>query len=163
MHAVRRQKTDKMARGQIVQGDLDYDGRTIIYIIKGQLSFSSEVNRHEYLLTSIEADQTSYINYMKPLILAEELQVDHIISVIDTTSECYYKVHPERYVPAIKDRCPQTNQDLTVFESTACLQYLADRYDTDGYWTGRNAGEKAAVFSWTAYQTAGLGYVLLSH
>jgi glutathione S-transferase len=44
-----------------------------------------------------------------------------------------------------------------VFESTACLQFLADRSDADGYWSGITASEKAAVLSWTAYQTAGLG------
>ncbi|KAF2677294.1 glutathione S-transferase [Lentithecium fluviatile CBS 122367] len=123
--------------GQIVKGDLEYDGRVILYIIK--------------------ADQTSYINYIKPLMLAEELQFQHVISVIDTKDEWYYNVHPERYVPALKDRDPETNKDLVVFEGTACLQYLAERFDAEGTWSGRNAWEKAQVLSWTAYQTAGLG------
>jgi glutathione S-transferase len=96
---------------------------------------------------------------MKPLILAEELQLDYIVSVIDTKEDWFYSVHPERYVPALKDWCPDTGKAITVFESTACLQYLSDRYGADGLWTGRNAAEKAAVLSWTAYQTAGLGYV----
>lgn len=103
------------------------------------------------------ADQTSYINYIKPLILAEELQFPHVISVIDTKDEWYYKIHPERYVPALRDKDPETNEDITVFESTACLQYLVDRFDDDGIWCGRTLAEKAAVLSWTAYQTAGLG------
>lgn len=97
---------------------------------------------------------------MKPLILAEELQIDYIISVIDTKSAWYSQIHPEKYVPAIKDWCPEAQKEIVVFESTACMQYLADRYDSDGLWTGRNAAERAAVLSWTAYQTAGLGYVL---
>jgi hypothetical protein len=66
-------------------------------------------------------------------------------------------------VPAIRDRDPETGEDAIVFEGTACLQYLADRFDKSGEWTGRTAAEKAAVMSWTEYQTAGLGYVLLSH
>lgn len=77
--------------------------------------------------------------------------------MIDTKDEWYYKIHPERYVPALRDQDPETNQQVVVFESTACLQYLADRFDKNGDWTGRTAWEKAAVLSWTAYQTAGLG------
>ncbi|KAI0516993.1 glutathione S-transferase [Xylaria bambusicola] len=120
-----------------VKGDVPYDGKIIIYIIK--------------------ADKTSYINYMKPLILLEELKTDYTISVIDTKTQWYYEVHPERYVPALKDWCDVTEKEVTVFESTACLQYLADRYDRGGIWNGRTPAEKAAVLSWTAYQTAGLG------
>ncbi|KAI1653957.1 glutathione S-transferase [Daldinia decipiens] len=122
---------------EVVQGDLAYDGRIILYIIK--------------------ADATNYINYMKPLMLVEELQIDHVISLIDTKSDWYRQIHPERYVPAIKDWCPDTKTEISVFESTACLQYLSERYDENGFWAGRNAAEKAAILSWTAYQTAGLG------
>lgn len=77
--------------------------------------------------------------------------------MIDTKDEWYRRIHPERYVPALRDRDPETREDLIVFESTACLQYLAERFDTGGEWSGRTAKEKAAVMSWTAYQTAGLG------
>ncbi|MCJ1401070.1 hypothetical protein MMC11_004282 [Xylographa trunciseda] len=123
--------------GEIVIGDVEYDGRVVLYIIK--------------------ADQTSYINYIKPLIFAEELQFPHVISVIDTTDEWYYKVHPERYVPALKDEDPQLKKEIVVFEGTACLQYLAERFDVNGDWSGRNAWEKAQVLTWVAYQTSGLG------
>ncbi|GAW25787.1 putative glutathione S-transferase [Rosellinia necatrix] len=120
-----------------VKGDVPYEGRIIIYIIK--------------------ADKTSYINYMKPLIFLEELKIDYTISVIDTKSQWYYQVHPERYVPALKGWRFATEKEITVFESTACLQYLVDRYDPAGVWNGKTPAEKAAVLSWTAYQTAGLG------
>ncbi|RMZ66213.1 glutathione S-transferase [Pyrenophora seminiperda CCB06] len=126
-----------MMPAEVHTGDLAYDGRVILYIIK--------------------ADQTSYINYIKPLILAEELQIPYVASVIDTKEEWYRDVHPERYVPALKDWCPDAKKEITVFESTACLQYLAERYDTEGLWRGKTAAERAAVLSWTAYQTAGLG------
>lgn len=95
---------------------------------------------------------------MKPLILAEELQFPHVLSVIDTRDEWFYSIHPERYVPSLKDEDPATKEKVIVFESTACLQYLTDRFDTDGFWTGRTAAEKGAILSWTAYQTAALGY-----
>jgi glutathione S-transferase len=103
------------------------------------------------------ADQTSYINYIKPLILASELQFPHVISVIKTTDEWYSSVHPERYVPALKDFDTESQKDVVVFESTACLQYIAEKFDREGVWSGRNAWEKGQVLSWTAYQTAGLG------
>ncbi|KAJ5603918.1 hypothetical protein N7537_006874 [Penicillium hordei] len=121
----------------VAHGDLEYDGRVILYIIK--------------------ADETSYINYIKPIILAKELVIPHVLSVIDTKSQWYYQIHPERYVPALKDRDPKTEQDVVVFEGTACVQYLADRFDLDGQWIGQTAWEKGQVLSWTAYQTAGLG------
>jgi glutathione S-transferase len=91
------------------------------------------------------------------LILAEELQLPYVVSVINTKSEWYRKVHPERYVPVLKDWFPEAKEEITVFESTACLQYLVECYDRESLWTGRTAAEKAAVLSWTAYQTAGLG------
>jgi len=127
----------RQASGEVVHGDIDFDGRVVIYIIK--------------------ADQTSYINYIKPLILAQELNCPHVISVVDTTQEWFRKVHPERYVPAIKDFDAESKKEIYIFESTACLQYLTMRFDTDGSWTGRTAWEKAQVITWTAYQTAGLG------
>lgn len=80
-----------------------------------------------------------------------------MLSCIDTRDEWYYSVHPERYVPALKDKDPDTGQTLFVFEGTACLQYLAERWDTAGDWAGRTAFERASVLSWTAYQTAGIG------
>jgi hypothetical protein len=88
------------------------------------------------------------------------LNIPHILAVIDTHSEWYYSIHPERYVPAIRDRDPVSGEDAVVFEGTACIQYLADRFDKGGDWTGRTAAEKAAVMSWTEYQTAGIGYDL---
>lgn len=60
-------------------------------------------------------------------------------------------------VPSLKDQDPETKEKVIVFESTACLQYLADRFDTNGTWTGRTAFEKGNVLAWTAYQTAALG------
>lgn len=109
------------------------------------------------VLSTAAADETSYINYIKPLILAEELQFPHVLSCIDTRDEWFYAIHPERMVPSLKDQDPETGQKVIVFESTACLQYLADRFDVNGDWSGRSAFEKGAILAWTAYQTAALG------
>ncbi|OJJ45959.1 hypothetical protein ASPZODRAFT_26552 [Penicilliopsis zonata CBS 506.65] len=118
-------------------GNIAYSGAPIIYVVK--------------------ATKTSYINYMKVLMLAAELGIDHEIAVISTKDEWYQPVHPERYVPAIADRDPATGEDFYVFESTSCLHHLADTYDTAGLWRGRTVRERAQVQNWTAYQTAGLG------
>lgn len=80
-----------------------------------------------------------------------------MLSVIDTRDEWFYEVHPERMVPSLKDQDPVTGQKVIVFESTACLQYLAERFDSHGLWAGKTAYEKGTVMSWTAYQTAALG------
>lgn len=60
-------------------------------------------------------------------------------------------------VPALKDIDPETGETVRVFEGTACLQYLADRFDKAGEWSGRTAFERGNVHAWTAYQTAGIG------
>ena len=96
---------------------------------------------------------------MKVLMLAEELKIEYEISVVSTKDEWYQEIHPEHYVPALRDRDATTQEDLYVFESTACLQYLAERYDLDGVWNGRNSKEKSQILSWVAFQTAGLGSV----
>lgn len=86
------------------------------------------------------------------------MKFPYLLSVIDTTSQWFYKVHPERMVPSLKDQDPETKEEAIVFEGTACLQYLTDRFD-DGTWSGRTAYEKSQVLSWTAYQTAAIGSV----
>ncbi|KAJ4153659.1 hypothetical protein LMH87_010139 [Akanthomyces muscarius] len=132
-----KQNTSKGPDGEVLIGDPEFDGRVILYVIK--------------------ADETSYINYVKPLILAEELLFPHCIAVIDTHSQWAYQMHPERYVPALRDQDPETGERINVFEGTACLYYLAGRFDHTGDWLGRTAYERGAVHSWTAYQTAGIG------
>ena len=91
--------------------------------------------------------------------LATELDCPHVISVIDTTQEWFYRIHPERYVPALRDEDPESKEEIVVFEGTACLQYLAAKFDKKGDWTGRTLAEQAKIMTWTAYQTAGIGWV----
>ena len=89
--------------------------------------------------------------------LAEEIGLNYNVSVVCTKDVWYHDVHPESYVPAIRDQDPTTKEDFFVFESTACLQYLAEIYDTTGCWVGRTRKEKGEVMAWVAYQTAGIG------
>ncbi|EMD58424.1 hypothetical protein COCSADRAFT_350843 [Bipolaris sorokiniana ND90Pr] len=121
----------------IKYGEITYEGKPILYVVK--------------------ATKTSYINYMKVLMMAEELGIDYDISVVVTKDEWYHRIHPERYVPTIHDQDPATKQEIIVFESTACLQYLAEMYDKEGLWYGKTQHEKGNILSWIAYQTAGLG------
>ncbi|KAK7558812.1 hypothetical protein IWX49DRAFT_633705 [Phyllosticta citricarpa] len=139
----------KKQNGEIVIRDVEYDGRVIL---------SGNGNLITLKLTRSEpGDQTSYINYIKPLIFAEELGFPHLLSVIDTRDEWFYAVHPKRIVPSLKDQDDVTGEKIIGFEGTACLQYLAAKFDNEGLWTGRTWWEKAQVLSWTAFQTAGLG------
>lgn len=150
---------------EVVYGDVECKGRVVLYIVKGMSFFCFELRFViSYLINKmkITANETNYINYIKPLILARELQCPHVISCIDTRDEWFYSVHPERTVPSLKDQDPETGENSTVFEGTACLQYLASRFDKDGLWTGKTDAEKGKVMSWTAYQTAGLGYIIYS-
>ncbi|KAF1362642.1 glutathione S-transferase [Lizonia empirigonia] len=121
----------------IKYGNTPYNGKPVLYVVK--------------------ATKTSYINYMKVLMLAEELEIGYDISVVLTKDDWYQPIHPERYVPTIRDLDPKTKEDIYIFESTACLQYLADTYDKEGLWHGKTQYEKGNVLSWLAYQTAGLG------
>lgn len=137
--------------------NISYNGKPIIYVVKGTL-FGCLYNSECRLMQWI-ASKTSIINYMKVLMLAEEMGLEYDVSVVRTKDEWYHAVHPERYVPAICDQDPVTQESFFVFESTACLQYLAETYDRDGSWSGRTWKEKAEVLNWVAYQTAGMGYV----
>ena len=150
----------ELVKGEVVIGDMAYDGRVILYIIKGLLPphhASEPIPQGPLIKPSLStADETSYINYIKPLILAVELGFPHVFCCIDTKTQWAYKIHPELMVPALKDRDPATGEEVIVFEGTACLQYLADRFDAEGLWTGKTAFERGNVFAWTAYQTAGI-------
>jgi hypothetical protein len=76
----------------IVKRDPKYDGRVILYVIKGAMLFSRTIQHSTYLQS---ANQTSYLNYIKPLILAAEPACPHIISLIDTREAWYFQIHPE--------------------------------------------------------------------
>jgi hypothetical protein len=45
--------------------------------------------------------------------------------------------------PRSEELVPGDEEEDTVFESTACLQYFADRYSAEGLWSGKMAAEKS--------------------
>ncbi|CAD6928631.1 unnamed protein product [Tilletia controversa] len=66
----------------------------------------------------------------------------------------FLAINPNGRVPALVDH---SNNDFTVWESGACLIYLADKYDQEGRFYGRNAEERALTAQWLTHQLSGLG------
>jgi len=59
-------------------------------------------------------------------------------------------------VPALVDH---SHGDFTVWESGAILYYIAETYDTEGTFFGKNVQEKTIVMQWLTHQLSGLGPV----
>jgi glutathione S-transferase len=100
---------------------------------------------------------------VKPLILIEALSIPHRIHIINSTKNetWFHDINPYKMVPAMEDRVESNNNSGTtlvnVFDSSACLQYIANKYDKDGLYGGRNLWEKTMVTNWLMAYTAGLG------
>jgi glutathione S-transferase len=104
------------------------------------------------------ATATSTHNTIKPLILIEELGIPYQYFVIESVSAPWFaKLNPHKMVPAIEDTVAGTDQRVQVWESTSTLTYLADAYDKDGLFHGRNVTERAEVGNWLTLHTAALG------
>jgi glutathione S-transferase len=109
------------------------------------------------------ATPTSGNNVIKPLMLLECLNVPHHIEVVNCQAdEWFTQINPLKMVPALQDTTDSNGVRATVFESSACLRFVAEKYDTEGRFSGRTTAEKAQVSSWLAMHNAGLGYVLES-
>ncbi|KAK4153859.1 glutathione S-transferase tcpG [Chaetomidium leptoderma] len=105
------------------------------------------------------------MNSLKPLMLIEALSIPHSIHLIQSLQEetWLHDVNPFKLLPAMEDveLCNTgdgtTQRRLNVFDSSACLLYMADKYDTDRTWLGRGLAERTVVMSWTVAYAAGLG------
>ena len=65
------------------------------------------------------------------------------------------RINPNHKLPAIVDRDPAGGGDpVTVFESGAILQYLAEK---SGRFLPASGAPRAAALSWLTWQVAGLG------
>ncbi|KAH9996984.1 glutathione S-transferase GstA [Xylariaceae sp. FL0662B] len=102
------------------------------------------------------------VNPYKLTIAAEELRIPYNYVNVDfttdeTQSEWYKSINPNGRVPAII-HIKEDGTSVTVFESAACLLYIASEFDkeyklsypvgTPEYWT---------QLSWLSWQVAGLG------
>ena len=50
-----------------------------------------------------------------------------------------------------------TTLPVNIFDSSACLQYIVDKYDKEGLYGGKNIWERTMVTNWLMAYTAGLG------
>jgi GST-like protein len=102
-------------------------------------------------------------NGMKPLILLEETGVAHRVLPVDISkgeqfSEAFSQISPNQKIPAIVDHRPADGGDpVTLFESGAILQYLAEKA---GAALMETAHDRAEVIQWLFWQMAGLGPTL---
>ena len=102
-------------------------------------------------------------NGMKPLILLEEMGIEHAVHPVNISkgeqfSQAFTRVSPNQKIPAIIDHTPRKGEaPITLFESGAILQYLAEK--TGQFLPDSNAG-RAEVLQWLFWQMAGLGPIL---
>lgn len=113
------------------------------------------------------ATKTSGPNVAKILILMDLLHIPYDYKVITSPSESdwFGEINPYKMVPAVTSseesvvlrEGDQGKTVLNVFESSACLTFLADKYDVEGLYKGKSLSERARVSSWLMAYTAGLG------
>ena len=72
----------------------------------------------------------------------------------ETRSPAFLALNPNGRVPVIVDPGGPGGKSLTVFESGAILQYLAEK--TGKFWPA-DLAERSRVIQWLTFQTAGLG------
>jgi len=92
-----------------------------------------------------------------------------VVGYINSTSTetWFHAVNPYKMVPALEDVAvvdsgtSPCEERINVFDSSACLLYLADKYDKEGVFGGRGLRERASVISWLMGYTAGLGWAVL--
>ncbi|KAF7596691.1 hypothetical protein BBP40_000614 [Aspergillus hancockii] len=102
--------------------------------------------------------ESRYQNWIKPLILLESLELPHDVVVLDgpaTRTGWFTALHPQRYVPALLDAVD--GQRTHLWDSSAMLEYLAERYDSKNEWFGRDTKEKNEIRNWLTFETASLG------
>ncbi len=102
-------------------------------------------------------------NGMKPLIMLEETGLAHSIHPVNISKgeqffEAFTAISPNQKIPALVDRATANGVPaVTLFESGAILQYLAEK---SGKFLGHTASERAEVMQWLFWQMAGLGPML---
>ena len=102
-------------------------------------------------------------NGMKPLILLEETGLAHTIRPVNISkgehfTEAFTRISPNQKIPAIVDPAPAGGgAPLTLFESGAILQYLAEK---TGQFLPQSPSARTEVMQWLFWQMAGLGPML---
>lgn len=98
-------------------------------------------------------------NGKKPGILLAELEVPYTLHLVDigkgeNKTHEFLGINPNGKIPALVDRDVQRGA-ITVFESGAILQHLAEKYGR--FLPTQLGGLRAKVLSWTYWQVGGPG------
>lgn len=99
-------------------------------------------------------------NGQKIAIMLEEIGADYRVIPYDIfngdqLTAKFGRINPNHRLPAIVDQAPAEGGDsVTVFESGAILQYLAEK---SGRFLAPAGAPRAATLSWLTWQVAGLG------
>lgn len=102
-------------------------------------------------------------NGHKITLFLEEAGLDYTIKPVNIGAgeqfdPAFLAFSPNNRMPAIVDHAPTDGSDpVTVFESGAILQYLADK---TGRFGGTDARDRIVVTEWLMWQMAGLGPML---
>ena len=99
-------------------------------------------------------------NGKKVTVQLEECAIDYnvvycSIGTGDQFSDAFLSISPNNRMPAIVDHAPTDGgAPLSVFESGACMMYIAEK---TGLFGGRNEREKWEVYQWVMWQMANQG------
>ncbi len=101
-------------------------------------------------------------NGHKITIFLEEAELPYTIHPIDISKgdqfdPAFLKISPNNRIPAIVDDEPSSGEPISVFESGAILQYLADK---TGQFLPTELHPRVEVLQWLNWQMGGLGPML---
>ena len=92
--------------------------------------------------------------------LIEELKIPHDVYIVGSPGkEAWFSaVNPCKMIPALEDFVDEAQSHRTnIWESSSCLNFLTDKYDTSCLWSGRDLFERAQIGNYMMLHTASLG------
>ncbi|KAI9878490.1 MAG: hypothetical protein M1830_000722 [Pleopsidium flavum] len=118
-----------------------------------------DVPDDKIVLYVLKATSTNGAHVVKPLMLLEALSIPYAIHVVSSAQSetWFHALSPQKLVPAMEDVEVRDGKRLSVWESSACLTFLVDKYDKAGEFGGRDLWERTQVGNWLTLHTAALG------
>lgn len=105
-------------------------------------------------------------NPIKVGVFLEQLGLEYTVKALEMNStdkekgvkgEDYLKICPNGRTPTLVDH---KNNDFVVWESSACLWYLANKYDTEKKYGAKTVEDQALIDQWLYFQVTGFSPVL---
>lgn len=103
------------------------------------------------------------LNQLKTLVACEAMGVPYQPHVVDKARDDAWlsAINPYALLPAAEDTETFVTSDgatrrIPLFDSTAIMLYLAEKYDGEGVFRGRNEAERASVLCWLVSYASGL-------